>query len=91
MLDNCRQVSFGHETVLKQLGFKGTKTILSLKALHWERSQNTSPIAGMQVKGINGYGNWLRFPRLHARKDLQLTRKKLQLQKISLNGNISSQ
>ena len=59
MLDNCIQGSFVHEAVLKQLGVKGTKTTLSLKTLNGERSENTSAIAGMQVQGINGDGNWL--------------------------------
>ena len=53
MLDNCSQGSFVHEAVLKQFGVKGTKTTLSLKTLHGERSKNTSAIAGMQVKSIN--------------------------------------
>ena len=38
MLDNCSQDSFVHEAVLKQLGVKGTKTALSLKTLHGDRS-----------------------------------------------------
>ena len=53
MLDNCSQGPFVHEAVLKQFGAKGTKTTLSLKTLHGERSKNTSAIAGMQVKSIN--------------------------------------
>ena len=56
MLNNCSQGSFVHEAVLKQLGVKGNKTILSLKTLHGGRSENTSAIVGMQVKGINGDG-----------------------------------
>ena len=37
MLDNCSQVSFVHEVILKQLGVKGTKTTLMLKTLHGKR------------------------------------------------------
>ena len=47
MLDNCSQGSFVHEAVFEQLGVKCTKTTLTLKTLHEERSENTSAIAGM--------------------------------------------
>ena len=56
MLDNCSHGSFVHEAVLKQLGVKGTKTTLSLKTLHGERSENAIAITGMQVKGISEDG-----------------------------------
>ena len=49
-------ITAAHEAVLKQLGVTGTKTTLSLKALHGEWSENTSAITCMQVKGINGDG-----------------------------------
>ena len=78
MLDNCSQGSFVHEAVLKQLGVKGTKTTLSLKTLHGERSENTSAIVGMQVKGINGHGNWLILPKLYARKDLPVDKEEIE-------------
>ena len=34
-------------------------------------------IAGMQVKGINGDDNWLRLPRLYARKDLAVDKEEI--------------
>ena len=77
MLDNCSQGSFVHEAVLKQLGVRGPKTTRSLKTLHGERSENTSAIAGMQVKGINGDGNWLRLPRLYAKKKLAVEKEEI--------------
>ena len=75
MLDNCSQVSFVYEAILKQLGVKGTKTTLRLKTLHGERSKNTRTIAGMQVKCINGDDNWVR--RLYPRKDLPVDKEEI--------------
>ena len=77
MLDNCSQGLFVHEAILKQLGVKGTRTTLSLKTLHGERSENTSEIARMKVKGINGDGNWLKLPRLYARKDMPVDKEEI--------------
>ena len=77
MLDNCSQGSFAHEAILKQLGVKGTKTTLSLNTLRGERSENSSAIAGMQVKRIIGDDNWLRLPRLYARKDLPVDKEEI--------------
>ena len=70
VLGNWNQGSLVHEDVLKELGLKATKTTLSMKTLHGEGSEDTSAIAGMQVKGMNGNGSWLRLPRLYTRKDL---------------------
>ena len=50
---------------------------LSLKTLHGERSENTSAIEGMQIKGISGDCNWLILPKLYARKDLPVDKEEV--------------
>ena len=70
---------------------KGIETAWSLKTLHGERSKNTSVIAGMQVKEINGDCNWLSLPKLYARKDLPVDKEETATPEISLNGNVSNQ
>ena len=91
MLDNCIQGSFVHEVVLKQLGVKGTKTTLSLKTLNGERSENTSAIAGMQVQGINGDGNWLILWKLYAKKDLPVDKEEIATPEKITKWDISNQ
>ena len=82
ILDNCSQGSFVYEAVL---GVKGTKTTLSLKTFHRKRSENTSAIPGIQAKGINGDDNWLRLPRLYARKELPVDK-----EEIGIPGKITA-
>ena len=78
MLDKCCHGSFVHEAVLKQLGVKRTKTTLSLKTLHGERSENTSTITDMQIKGINEDGHWLLLLMFYARKDLPVDKEEIE-------------
>lgn len=80
-----------HETVLKQHRVRGTKTTLSLKSLHGERSENKNAVAGMQVKGIKGDGNWLKLPRLYVRNDLPINKDETATQEKITEGNISGQ
>ena len=65
-------------SMFKQLDVKCTKTTLRLKTLHGEWSENTSAIASIQVKGINGDGNWLTLPRLYVRKDLWVDKEEIE-------------
>ena len=51
--------------------------ILSLKTLKGGKSQNTSAIADIQVKRINGNGNWLRLPRFYVRKELLIDKEEI--------------
>ena len=77
IFDNCSLGSFVYKVVFKRLDVKCTKTNLSLKTLHGERSENTSAIASIQVNGINGDGNWLTLPRLYVRKDLSVDKEEI--------------
>ena len=70
MLENCSQGSFIHENLVKEIGVCGMKTILNLKTLHGERTENTMVVEGIKVAGMNDDSSWLALPKLYARKEI---------------------
>lgn len=65
MLDSCIQGSFIDEELVKELQLSGRKTTLNLKTLNGEKSESTTLIEGIDVKGVSGNNNWRRPPKMY--------------------------
>ena len=57
MLDNCSQVSFIKQDLLKRLGVDGQKLSLSFKTLAGEKSEETLMVNNFKVAGVNKINN----------------------------------
>ena len=60
MLDNCSQVGFIKQDLLKRLGVDGQKLSLNLKTLTGEKSEETLMVGNLKVAGVNKMNNdWI--------------------------------
>ena len=91
MLDNCRQGSFIHDSLVKELGVHGMKTTLNLKTLHGEKTESTRVIEGIKVTGMSGDGSLLSLPKLYTRREIPVDKeetatppKKMETSKINI-------
>ena len=78
MLDNCSQVGFIKQDLLKRLGVDGQKLSLNLKTLTGEKSEETLMLDNLKLAGVNKMNNdWISFPKVYSKKTLPVEKEEV--------------